>query len=127
MALLKGNRKQDSLFSELEDSYQVIITSFLQLKTYIDRSLGQFNDIINRLEQVKKNESTTADTSTPGLSKLPIIGGLFSSTKTAEATQEVAIFITAHLICDSVALVQPAKRVKKVSSSGQPAEEDLGG
>lgn len=49
---------QDSSFSELEDSYQVIIDSFLNLKTYIDRSLGQFNDIINRLEQVKKNEST---------------------------------------------------------------------
>ncbi|MHA1911698.1 MAG: SIS domain-containing protein [Candidatus Kariarchaeaceae archaeon] len=59
MNLSEGaNNVQENLFSELESSYQVIINSFSKLVSYIDHSIGQFHDIINRLEQVKKSEST---------------------------------------------------------------------
>lgn len=74
---------------------------------------------------LKKNESSTSDTSTPGLSRLPIVGGLFSNTRTSEAAQEVAIFVTAHLIRDSVSLVQPAETVRTRTMSDQRTEGDF--
>jgi type II secretory pathway component GspD/PulD (secretin) len=74
---------------------------------------------------LKKHKSQTSDTSTPGLSKIPIVGGLFSNKRTTEISQEVAIFVTAHLIRDSVALVQPAKKVRNRTPSGQLTQEDF--
>ncbi|MCG3218947.1 MAG: SIS domain-containing protein [Candidatus Heimdallarchaeota archaeon] len=59
MNLSEGAKSiQDNLFSELEASYKVITDSFVKLRGYIDQSIGQFHDVINRLEQVKRNEST---------------------------------------------------------------------
>jgi len=49
---------QEEPFSELEASYKVITDSFVNLRNYIDQSIGQFHDIINKLEQVKKNDAT---------------------------------------------------------------------
>ena len=75
---------------------------------------------------LKKSETYSADTSTPGLSKLPIFGGLFKSKKTEESSQELAIFVTAHLISDS--LVRPPstpEREQTQPASERPIEEDF--
>jgi len=76
---------------------------------------------------LKKSEAYSADSSTPGLSKLPILGGLFKSKKTEESSQELAIFITAHLISDSrvVQLPYTTKREQTQPASEQPIEEDF--
>jgi len=50
---------------------------------------------------LKNNKTYSADRSTPGLSKLPVLGGLFDSKQKSSASKEVAIFVTAYLIPDT--------------------------
>jgi len=47
---------------------------------------------------LKKSESYKTDQKVPGLSKAPLIGGLFKNQNNQESSQQVAIFVTAHLI-----------------------------
>jgi type II secretory pathway component GspD/PulD (secretin) len=49
---------------------------------------------------LKKSETYLTKQSVPGLSRVPVLGGLFSSENNQEASQQVAIFVTAHLIPD---------------------------
>jgi len=50
---------------------------------------------------LKKNETYSTKSNVPGLANLPILGGLFQDKDNKEISQEVAIFVTAHLIPDS--------------------------
>ncbi len=45
-----------------------------------------------------ENRTRTEKKRTPGLSKLPLIGGLFKNTNDEGASREIAVFVTAHLI-----------------------------
>ena len=45
----------------------------------------------------------------PGLSKLPLLGGLFKSTNDVEANREIAVFVTAHLIPEAESLIELAE------------------
>jgi len=45
-----------------------------------------------------EDRTRTEKRRTPGLSKLPIIGGLFKNTNDEGASREIAVFVTAHLI-----------------------------
>ena len=45
----------------------------------------------------------------PGLSKLPLLGGLFKSTNDVEANREIAVFVTAHLIPEAESLIEFAE------------------
>ena len=49
---------------------------------------------------LKKNETYLTKQGVPGLSHVPVLGGLFSKENNQEASQQVAIFVTAHLIPD---------------------------
>jgi type II secretory pathway component GspD/PulD (secretin) len=50
---------------------------------------------------LKNNKTYSSDRSTPGLSRLPLLGGLFDSKQNSSASKEVAIFVTAYLIPDT--------------------------
>jgi len=45
-----------------------------------------------------ENRTRTDKRRVPGLSKLPLIGGLFKNTNDEGASREIAVFVTAHLI-----------------------------
>jgi len=68
---------------------------------------------------LKKKESSKNNVSAPGLSKVPLLGGLFKSKSNTEASQEVAIFITARLIRDPSVRIPPVENVKTSSPSQQ--------
>jgi Flp pilus assembly secretin CpaC len=48
-----------------------------------------------------------ADKSTPGLSRLPLIGNLFDNTSDDKATRDIAIFITAKILKDPTVSSSP--------------------
>jgi hypothetical protein len=50
------------------------------------------------LAGLTENRTRTAKRRTPGLSKIPIIGGLFKNTNDEASSREIAVFVTAHLI-----------------------------
>jgi general secretion pathway protein D len=50
------------------------------------------------LAGLTENRTLTDKQRVPGLSKLPLIGGLFKNTKDVNASREIAVFVTAHII-----------------------------
>ncbi len=50
---------------------------------------------------LKKNENYKVDKGIPVLRKIPVMGGLFGSTSTQGESQEIAVFVTAHLLPES--------------------------
>lgn len=59
----------------------------------------------------------------PGLSRLPIIGGLFSSTEKRGSSREVAIFVTARLVPEAEPIVEPTKPPADQAPIELPAEK----
>jgi len=50
------------------------------------------------LAGLTENRTRTDKRRVPGLSKLPLIGGLFKNTNDEQAAKEIAVFVTAHMI-----------------------------
>jgi len=48
-----------------------------------------------------ENKTRTEKRRTPGLSKIPLIGNLFKNSNDEQATREIAVFVTAHIIPES--------------------------
>ncbi len=53
------------------------------------------------LAGLTENRTRTDKRRVPGLSKLPLIGGLFKNTNDEAASREIAVFVTAHIIPES--------------------------
>ncbi len=53
------------------------------------------------LAGLTENRTRLEKRRTPGLSKLPLLGGLFKSTNDEEASREIAVFVTANIIPDA--------------------------
>jgi type II secretory pathway component GspD/PulD (secretin) len=53
------------------------------------------------LAGLSENRTRTAKRRVPGLSKLPLIGGLFKNTNDEKSTREIAVFVTANIIPES--------------------------
>lgn len=53
------------------------------------------------LAGLTENRTRTDKRRVPGLSKLPLIGGLFKNTNDEGASREIAVFVTAHIIPES--------------------------
>lgn len=53
------------------------------------------------LAGLTENRTRTDKRRVPGLSKLPLIGGLFKNTNDEASSREIAVFITAHIIPES--------------------------
>jgi type II secretory pathway component GspD/PulD (secretin) len=50
------------------------------------------------LAGLTENRTRLEKRRTPGLSKLPLVGGLFKNTNDEEASREIAVFVTAYII-----------------------------
>lgn len=50
------------------------------------------------LAGLTENRSTKVDRKVPGLSNLPLVGGLFKNKSHEGVTKEIAVFVTAHLV-----------------------------
>jgi len=78
---------------------------------------------------LKKSQEYTTDKSTPGLSSIPVLGGLFNNKNKQGSTEEVAVFVTAHLVPDSVQQPSPAKKEQaqppSSKSKKQPVNNDF--
>jgi len=53
-----------------------------------------------------ENRTRLDNRQVPGLSKLPLLGGLFKSKSDVEANREIAVFVTAHLIPEVESLIK---------------------
>jgi general secretion pathway protein D len=76
------------------------------------------------LAGLTENRTRTAKRRTPGLSKLPIIGGLFKNTNDEAASREIAVFVTAHLIPEagrSIDFIEPSTPSMQAPSSQLPS------
>ncbi len=65
------------------------------------------------LAGLTENRTRTDKRRVPGLSKLPLIGGLFKNTRDEGASREIAVFVTAHKIPEpgqSVEFIEPSTR-----------------
>ena len=77
------------------------------------------------LAGLTENRTRTEKRRTPGLSKLPLIGGLFKNTNDEGASREIAVFVTANLISEPgqrVNFVEPTPTIQepaRLSSFGQ--------
>jgi type II secretory pathway component GspD/PulD (secretin) len=63
------------------------------------------------LAGLSENRTRTDKRRVPGLSKLPLIGGLFKNTRDEGASREIAVFVTAHII------PEPGQSVEFIESS----------
>jgi type II secretory pathway component GspD/PulD (secretin) len=84
------------------------------------------------LAGLTETRSRSKDTSTPGLSKLPLVGPLFKNQNKDKANREVAVFVTARLIHDAkdIALRAPRSdqatvRVPSLPNDREEFEQDL--
>ncbi len=78
---------------------------------------------------LKKSETYLTERKVPGLGGLPILGGLFRDKRKEESTEQVAVFITAHLIPESTLGARtpepsPAEQ-EQVPDEGEPTDNDF--
>ncbi|MGA2323554.1 MAG: hypothetical protein ABSG22_06875 [Sedimentisphaerales bacterium] len=72
---------------------------------------------------LKKSEEYATDKRTPGLSNIPIVGGLFNNKSKQGAHEEIAVFVTAHLVPDSAQQPSPAKKGQTQPPSSKSKEQ----
>ena len=83
------------------------------------------------LAGLTENRSITNDKKVPGLSGLPLIGGLFRNQNDDRSTREIAVFVTAHLVPDTPRTYRGAARqgqsmrVQPAESGGSFSQRDL--
>jgi len=74
------------------------------------------------LAGLTENRSKKIDKRVPGLSNLPLVGGLFKNTDNSASSREIAVFVTAHLVPDGTTVRAGAAR----TPSPQPQAPLLG-
>ncbi len=78
---------------------------------------------------LKKSETYSTKQNVPGLSRVPGLGGLFRNETNREASQQVAIFVTAHLIPDPEVRSRlsglPTEEQKPIESVGDEFKQKL--
>jgi len=76
------------------------------------------------LAGLTENRTRLEKRRTPGLSKLPFVGGLFKSTNDIEASREIAVFVTAYIIPE---VSQPLDFAQPQTPAIQPPIRPVGG
>lgn len=81
------------------------------------------------LAGLTENRTRTDNRRVPGLSKLPIIGGLFRNTNNQKASREIAVFVTATIIPESsqsVKFIEPSTpTIQAIQAPIRPMEGDF--
>jgi len=76
------------------------------------------------LAGLTENRTRLEKRRTPGLSNLPLVGGLFKSTNDEEASREIAVFVTAYIIPEAS---QPLDFAQPQAPAIQPPIRSVGG
>ncbi|MFH1882364.1 MAG: hypothetical protein ABIL62_06610 [Planctomycetota bacterium] len=76
------------------------------------------------LAGLTENRTRLEKRRTPGLSKLPLVGGLFKSTNDEEASREIAVFVTANIIPETS---RPLDFTQPQTPAIQPPIRSVGG
>lgn len=76
------------------------------------------------LAGLTENRTRLEKRRTPGLSKLPLVGGLFKSTNDEEASREIAVFVTAYIIPEES---RPLDFTQPQTPAIQPPIRSMGG
>jgi type II secretory pathway component GspD/PulD (secretin) len=76
------------------------------------------------LAGLTENRTRLEKRRTPGLSKLPFVGGLFKSTNDIEASREIAVFVTAYIIPE---VNRPLDFTQPQTPAIQPPIRSVGG
>lgn len=72
------------------------------------------------LAGLTENRSRKTDKRVPGLSNLPLVGGLFKNTDNSQTSREIAVFVTAHLVPDGTT-VRASSRQMQPLGAGTPS------
>lgn len=64
------------------------------------------------LAGLTENRSRKDDKRVPGLSNLPLLGGLFKNTDSAQTSKEIAVFVTAHLVPDGTTVRASSRQMQ---------------
>ena len=78
------------------------------------------------LAGLTENRTRTGKRRVPGLSKLPLIGGLFKNTRDEKSSREIAVFVTAHIIPEpgqSIEFIEPS--IPTTQAPIRPMEGDF--
>jgi len=77
------------------------------------------------LAGLTENRTRLEKRRTPGLSNLPLVGGLFKNTNDIEASREIAVFVTAHIVPESSR--RPLDFTQPQTRAIQPPIRSVGG
>jgi len=116
-----------SIIPHIGDNNAIILELTIEFSDSIPRGRGSDLPVVTRrtatntvriknggtvaLAGLTENRTRTDKRRVPGLSKLPFIGSLFKNTNDEQATREIAVFVTAHII------PEPGQSVDFVESS----------
>ena len=76
------------------------------------------------LAGLTENRSMKTDQKVPGLSNLPLVGGLFKNKDHESKSREIAVFVTAHLVHDTGRMTAqaPVQRQPVAPNYGAPSQ-----
>jgi len=78
------------------------------------------------LAGLTENRSRKTDKRVPGLSKLPLVGGLFKNTDNSQISREIAVFVTAHLVPDGTTVRASSRQMQPLGAGTQSAAPSNG-
>jgi general secretion pathway protein D len=73
------------------------------------------------LAGLTENRSKKIDKRVPGLSNLPLLGGLFKNTDNSSSSREIAVFVTAHLVPDGTTVRAGSAQMQSLPPLGSAA------
>lgn len=68
------------------------------------------------LAGLTESRSRKTDKRVPGLSNLPLVGGLFKNTDNSQTSREIAVFVTAHLVPDGTTVRASSRQMQPLGT-----------
>jgi type II secretory pathway component GspD/PulD (secretin) len=75
------------------------------------------------LAGLTENRSRQKETRVPGMSNLPLVGGLFKNNEKDKGTREIAVFVTARLVPENGMVTGRSAEMTQGNQMGTPAQE----
>jgi len=129
-----------SITPHIGDNNDITLELAIEVSNSIPRGRGSDLPVVTRRTSINtvriKNGGTVAlagltenrtrleKRRTPGLSKLPLVGGLFKNTNDEEASREIAVFVTAYIIPETS---RPLDFTQPQTPAIQPSIRSVGG
>jgi len=120
--IAEGDRVVLDISVEVSDSIPAARTTSLPSVTrrIADNTVTVNNGGTVALAGLSQEKSSTTHKRTPGLSNLPLIGGLFNNQDDVTTSREIAVFVTAHILPQSQ-YGAAASSIPQAAPAGTPA------